>query len=305
MTSDGWTGAVRHRLGLGRLLPLGGPRDGAWLTEAAAEAVLRRAARDVAGVRLGVLRLGLADPDGPFESAVPAPPSGLPPGPLRVTAECAASASEPLPTTTARLRSALASTAAERLGLVVSEVDLRVTDLLGTEPGREGTGARPDVESGTAADPRPDVEVGGVAAGRRPDVEEGLGAGTRPGTGPEPGRQPLPGVTPASASAPPPVPVAVAAPVPGGSVLAGDEALAAAAALAVPGVTGTSGVLGRAVRIEERDDMTATLPRRHAQLEITAAVTHRTLDVALAVRAAVSAALPDRPTVTVLVTAVD
>ncbi|MDQ0962768.1 hypothetical protein QFZ66_006646 [Streptomyces sp. B4I13] len=315
MTSDGWTGAVRHRLGLGRLLPLGGPRDGAWLTEAAAEAVLRRAARDVAGVRLGALRLGLADPDGPFESAVPAPPSALPPGPLRVTAECAASASEPLPTTTARLRSALASTAAERLGLVVSEVDLRVTDLLGTEQVREGTGARPDVESGTAADPRPDVEVGGVGAGTRPDVEvggvaagrrpdvEGPGAGTRPGTGPEPGRQPPPGVTPTSAPAPPPV--AVAAPVPGGSVLAGDEALAAAAALAVPGVTGTSGVLGRAVRIEERDDMAATLPRRHAQLEITSAVTHRTLDVALAVRAAVSAALPDRPTVTVLVTAVD
>ncbi|MCX5268834.1 nucleopolyhedrovirus P10 family protein [Streptomyces sp. NBC_00199] len=277
MTSDGWTGAVRRRLGLGRLLPLGGPRDGAWLTEAAAEAVLRRAARNVTGVRLGVLRLELADPDGPFEPAVPAPPSALPPGPLRVTAECAAAAYEPLPTTTARLRSALATTATQRLGLVVSEIDLRVTELLDTEPeSAAGTGARPDAEAGTGAGARPDMATG-----------------TETGAGPGPGRQPRPGVTPASV------------PAPGGADLAGDEALAAAAALAVPGVTGTSGVLGRAVRLEERHDSTAALPRRHVQLEITAAATPRTLDVALAVRTAVSAALPDRPTVTVLVTAVD
>ncbi|MFI1508440.1 nucleopolyhedrovirus P10 family protein [Streptomyces sp. NPDC020597] len=279
MTADGWTGAVRRRLGLGRLLPLGGPRDGAWLTEAAAEAVLRRAARDVAGVRLGVLRLGLADPDGPFESAaVPAPPSALPPGPLRVTAECAASASEPLPTTTTRLRSALAATAAQHLGLVVTEVDLRVTELLGTEAEVD---VKADVEAVTETGTEPDVR-----AGAEPDVRAGAGAppavGSRgsTGTGEEPGRPPLPGVP------------------------ADDEALAAAAALAVPGVTGTSGVLGRAVRLEERHDTTAALPRRHVQLEITTAAAHRTLDVALAVRAAVSAALPDRPTVTVLVTAV-
>ncbi|MDX3800859.1 hypothetical protein [Streptomyces sp. AK04-3B] len=319
MTSDGWTGAVRRRLGLGRLLPLGGPRDGAWLTEAAAEAVLRRAAHNVTGVRLGVLRLGLADPDRPFESAVPAPPSALPPGPLRVSAECAASASEPLPTTTARLRSVLATTATQRLGLVVSEVDLRVTELLDTAPESETgtcTGARPDVEAGRGAGVRQDVESGASARPDvvrpdtvrpdivRPDVESGTATGAETGTagtatgaetgpGPGAGQQPGPGVAPASA------------PAPGGAEPAGDEALAVAAALAVPGVTGTSGVLGRAVRLEERHDSTAALPRRHVQLEITAAATHRTLDVALAVRTAVSAALADRPTVTVLVTAVD
>ncbi|MGW1273307.1 nucleopolyhedrovirus P10 family protein [Streptomyces sp. NPDC002491] len=260
MTADGWTGAVRRRLGLGRLLPLGGPRDGAWLTEAAAEAVLRRAARDVAGVRLGVLRLGLADPDGPFDSAVPGPPSALPPAPLRMTAECAASASEPLPTTTARLRSALAAAAAQQLGLMVSEVDLRVTELLDAEQ-------NVDVEG--------DGEADGEASGEEPD------------------RRPRPDATAAPAAEP------------GGAVPAGDEAIAAAAALAVPGVTGTSGGLGRPVRLEERHDTTAALPRRHVQLEITTAAAHRTLDVALAVRAAVSAALPDRPTVSVLVTAVD
>ncbi|WP_327314158.1 nucleopolyhedrovirus P10 family protein [Streptomyces sp. NBC_01235] len=237
MTVDGWTSAVRHQLGLGRLLPLGGPRDGAWITEAAAEAVLRRAVRDVGGVRLGALRLGPADPEGGSESVVPAPPSALAPGPLRVTAECAATASEPLPTAVARLRDALAAAATERLGLVVSEVDLRVTELLDDEPGTE--------------------------------------------------------------------PERSAAPVPGGPALVGDEAFAAAAALSVPGVTGTSGVLGRAVRVEERQDASAALPRRHARVEITVSADRRTVDVARAVRGTVSETLPDHPTVAVLVTAVD
>ncbi|MFC9291362.1 hypothetical protein ACFT0E_32725, partial [Streptomyces sp. NPDC057052] len=108
MTSDGWTRVVREQLGMGRLLPLGGPRDGAWIAEDAARAVLRRAARELPGVRLGALRISVADPDAVYEPAVPAPPSALPPGPLRVTAEFAAAASEPLPTTASRLRDALA-----------------------------------------------------------------------------------------------------------------------------------------------------------------------------------------------------
>ncbi|MEU8570959.1 hypothetical protein AB0C51_21890, partial [Streptomyces pathocidini] len=33
MAADGWAGTVRRQLGLGRLLPLGGPDDGAWITE--------------------------------------------------------------------------------------------------------------------------------------------------------------------------------------------------------------------------------------------------------------------------------
>ncbi|MFS4097347.1 nucleopolyhedrovirus P10 family protein, partial [Streptomyces sp. AF1A] len=55
--ADTWTQAVRHQLGLGRLLPLGGSRDGAWIAERAATAVLVRAADGVPGVRLGALRL--------------------------------------------------------------------------------------------------------------------------------------------------------------------------------------------------------------------------------------------------------
>ncbi|MER6954743.1 nucleopolyhedrovirus P10 family protein [Streptomyces sp. NPDC000618] len=238
MTADGWTSAVRHQLGLGRLLPLGGPRDGAWITEAAAEAVLRRAVRTVRGVRLGTLRLGPADPEAASESVVPAPPSGLAPGPLRVTAECAAGPSEPLPTAASRLRDALAAAAADRLGLAVSEVDLRVTALLDEDPGAE--------------------------------------------------------------------PEQAPAPVPAGPALTGDEALAATAALSVPGVTGTSAVLGRGVRIEEHQDAAtvAALPRRHARVEITVAADRPALAVTRAVRTAVAEALPDHPTVAVLVTAV-
>jgi hypothetical protein len=129
-TADRWTQAVRQQLGLGRLLPLGGPRDGAWIAERAAEAVLRRAARDAPGVRLGTLRITLADPGGTEAPAVPAPPSGLAPGPLRVTAQFAATPSEPLPTTASLLRTTLATAAEERLGLTVTDVDLRVTALL-------------------------------------------------------------------------------------------------------------------------------------------------------------------------------
>jgi hypothetical protein len=128
--ADTWTQAVRHQLGLGRLLPLGGSRDGAWIAERAATAVLVRAADGVPGVRLGALRLALADPREPAEPVVPAPPSALPPGALRVTADFAATPAEPLPTAADRLRTALATAAAQRLGLVVTEVDLRVTDLL-------------------------------------------------------------------------------------------------------------------------------------------------------------------------------
>ncbi|MFC8129084.1 nucleopolyhedrovirus P10 family protein [Streptomyces sp. NPDC057302] len=130
MTGDGWTEAVRRQLGLGRVLPLGGPGDGSWLTEACADGVLRHAAERVSGVRLGGLRVALADTSEEYVSAVPSPPSALAPGPLRITAEFAAEPTEPLPAAAARLRAALFAAAEERLGLVVQEVDLSVTTLL-------------------------------------------------------------------------------------------------------------------------------------------------------------------------------
>ncbi|MFJ2258106.1 nucleopolyhedrovirus P10 family protein [Streptomyces sp. NPDC087844] len=167
MTADRWTQAVRQQLGLGRLLPLGGPGDGAWITEAAAVAVLRRAAHPVPGVRLGSLRLALVDPDSAAEPAVPPPPSALPPGPLRIDAEFAATPTEPLPTAASRLRAALTTTAVDALGLTVTEVDLRVTGLLeeglleeGEDPPRP---AEPDPAPSAVPHPSPDTDESRVA----------------------------------------------------------------------------------------------------------------------------------------------
>ncbi|MDT9696099.1 nucleopolyhedrovirus P10 family protein [Streptomyces sp. P17] len=238
MTADGWARTVRQQLGLGRLLPLGGPRDGAWITEEAAGSALRRAAHDVTGVRLGALRIGLADPARAPEPVVPAPPSALPPGVLRVTADFEATAAEPLPTVADRLRTTLAEAADQRLGLAVTEVDLRVTALL--DETAEPAPARPQ-ESPSAREPSD-----------------------------------------------------------------GDESRVAAAALAVPGVaglTGTLGGLGRPVHFEERP-AEAALPARHVRVEIAVHADHRAVVVARAVRAKVAKALPDHPTVAVLVTAV-
>ncbi|MFE2812895.1 nucleopolyhedrovirus P10 family protein [Streptomyces nigra] len=136
-TADRLQRAVRRQTGLGRLLPLGGARDGAWIFERAAEAVLRRAAEPVRGARLGALRIGPAGPGGTAEPVVPPPPSALPPGPLRITAECAAAGAEPLPVTADRLRAAL-SAASDHLGLTVTEVDLRVTALFDEDGGDGG-----------------------------------------------------------------------------------------------------------------------------------------------------------------------
>ncbi|SMQ15377.1 hypothetical protein SAMN06272771_1706 [Streptomyces sp. Ag82_O1-12] len=169
MTADRWTQAVRHQLGIGRLLPLGDARDGAWIAERAAEAVLRSAAWDAPGVRLDALRVAGADPEDTEEPAVPAPPSALPPGPLRVTAEFAATASQPLPATAALLRETLAAAATQRLGLTVTEVDLRVTGLLEEEgPGEAGVAARlPEPPSAALAEGDDEGRVAAAALGVR------------------------------------------------------------------------------------------------------------------------------------------
>lgn len=130
VATDRLARAVREQLTLGRLLPLGGPADGAWLTEQAARSVLRRAEARVAGARLGSLRIGLADPARAARPAVPAPVSALPPGPLRIGVTCVAVAGQPLQSVTQELRTALHACATERLGLEIDSIDLRVTELL-------------------------------------------------------------------------------------------------------------------------------------------------------------------------------
>ncbi|WP_406389190.1 hypothetical protein [Streptomyces sp. NBC_00887] len=154
--ADGWTAAVRLRLDLGRLLPLGGPADGAWIAERAAAAVLRDAAAG-SGAVLGRLRIASADADSAPDPVVPPPPSALPPGPLRIEAGFSTTAQRPLHVTADALRSALLVAASVRLGLDVTEVDLRVTGLLDEEPEpaavpqAEVRRAEPDGVAGTAA----------------------------------------------------------------------------------------------------------------------------------------------------------
>ncbi|MFD4034800.1 hypothetical protein ACFWVP_30930 [Streptomyces sp. NPDC058637] len=218
--ADGWTAAVRQRLGLGRLLPLGGAADGSWIAERAAAEALRDAAVG-SGAVLGTLRIAPAYADGAPDPVVPGPPSALPPGPLRIEAGFSATARRPLPATADALRSALLTAAAERLGLVVDEVDLRVTALLDEEPGRVG---RSPAEVREA---RPDGVAGTTAA-------------------------------------------------------------------AVPGVVSLTRVLGNAVQSGAG----------HVRVELATAGDHRALDVAQAVRKAVTGAVDGGPTVAVLVTAV-
>ncbi|SOE14538.1 hypothetical protein SAMN06272775_5482 [Streptomyces sp. 2323.1] len=147
MTANQWAQAVRTQLKIGRMLPLGGPADGSWITEQAAAGVLRTAAGTPPGVRLGSLRLSVADPDRAPEPAVPAPPSALPPGPLRIEADFAATGDRPLPMVADQVRAALLEASVRELGLVVAMVDLRVSGLL-DEASDEAAGAPPPAPAG-------------------------------------------------------------------------------------------------------------------------------------------------------------
>ncbi|MFJ5677201.1 hypothetical protein [Streptomyces sp. NPDC093097] len=242
MSADEVARAVRAQLGIGRVLPLGGPADGAWITEGAARAALLRAPGAPPGVRLGTLRLSLAAPDDAPAPAVPAPPSALPPGPLRLTADFAAPPGRPLPALAARLRTALLAAAEDGLGLRVSAVDLRVGDLV-------------DETAGPA--PADVVEERGRETG----------AGTAPGRAGRPGAE-------------------------------GPDDLAARV-LAVPGVARLAPApAGRS------GPLTRTGDGRHVLVQLVTAGGHRPLDVARAVRRAVTGPPPAPASAAVLVTAV-
>ncbi|MEV6091446.1 hypothetical protein AB0N39_15395 [Streptomyces cellulosae] len=298
MTADRWTRMVRQQVGLGRFLPLGGPDDGAWIAERAAGGALREAAeREMPEVRLDGVRLGLADPDRAADPAVPPPPSALPPGPLRLSAEFAATAAWPLPETASRLRTALAVAATERLGLDVAEVDLRVTELLDVEPStaRSGAAGTPGGADGSGAAGTPGGATGAGAA----DTPEGAGAPDAARVaGPSGGAGARDTAHAFGSDA------AAGAADDRGAGSQGERV--ADAVLGVPGVSRLTGVWGRAVRLGEQGTGAGdALPRRHARVDLAVAAGFRPLEVARAVRAAVAEALPDRPTVAVLVTDLD
>ncbi|WP_369356237.1 hypothetical protein [Streptomyces sp. cg2] len=165
MAANGLAHTVRQQLGIGRILPLGGPADGAWITERAARAALLRAPGTPPGVRLDALRLSLATPGDAPAATVPAPPSALPPGPLRIAADLAAPSGRPLPALAAQLRTALLAAAEDGLGLRVGAVDLRIGELLDT-PAEDGPG-----EKDRAAD-RPPAPAAAGPAGAAADPSD-------------------------------------------------------------------------------------------------------------------------------------
>ncbi|MEU1103094.1 hypothetical protein ABZ408_19295 [Streptomyces tibetensis] len=83
MKTEAGTQAVRHQFGQGRLLPLGGPADGTWITEQAAVQALGRAANEIPGVRLESLRIGPVPLESVSEPTVRPPTSAMLPEPLR------------------------------------------------------------------------------------------------------------------------------------------------------------------------------------------------------------------------------
>lgn len=172
--TEAWKQAVRSQLGLGRLLPLGGPQDGTWITEQAAVQALRHTAAEVPGVRLESLRIGPAPLQPVSQPAVRPPASALRPGPLTIEAAFTASPVRPLPETADELRRTLLDAATERLGLATGTADMRITDL------REAPEA--DVTSRTAATamrPTPEAAATGTEsmrglAGQLADVAAGV-----------------------------------------------------------------------------------------------------------------------------------
>ncbi|MBL1115756.1 hypothetical protein JK364_25615 [Streptomyces sp. 110] len=161
MVTDRLAQTVREQLRIGRLLPLGEREDGSWITERAASDVLGRAAAEVPGAHLGALRIGPVDPGAAGTPAVPPPPSALPPGPLRIAAECGATLEEPIPVTADRLRGVLLDAATDRLGLLVEAVDIRVTEVLDELPAPPPETPRPHRTK--SPDHGPDPATGAVA----------------------------------------------------------------------------------------------------------------------------------------------
>jgi hypothetical protein len=150
MTSDRLAEAVRAQVAIGRLLPLGGPADDAWITEQAVAGVLRAAAARIGGVRIGEVRVG---------------------SDLRVDASFEATADRPLPVTAELLRGVLWEAAHQGLGLRVVAVDLTVAGLLNEAPEppepaapAEPVPALPDGEPGPVPGARLTARLGGVGS---------------------------------------------------------------------------------------------------------------------------------------------
>lgn len=178
MGSDQLVRAVRQQVSLGRILPLGGPADGAWIAERAARTVLLRETAALPGVRVEAVRLRPVYPETAEEPepVVPPPPSGLPPLPLRIEADLSAVPDGPLPARARQLRIALGAAAEQWLGLEVAAIDVHVAGLL--DAGERGDGGEKPAgdtraDAADAADAGSGAEDAGDAAGAGPPPPQG------------------------------------------------------------------------------------------------------------------------------------
>ncbi|WP_338692655.1 Asp23/Gls24 family envelope stress response protein [Streptomyces sp. Q6] len=118
---------VRLELRPGRPLPLGEPAEGLWIMEAVAARSIRAAAETVPGVRAGSCRLPASDGDGT----------------VRAHLEIHAPARVPLPDVAALVRERVREAADRELGLALTVVDIRVTDIVPAAADEEQEGPTP------------------------------------------------------------------------------------------------------------------------------------------------------------------
>ncbi|WP_405616226.1 hypothetical protein OG292_22745 [Streptomyces sp. NBC_01511] len=109
---------VRLELRPGRPLPLGEPDDDLWIVEAAAARAFRAAAESVPGVRAGSCRIS------PRER-----------GPVRVRLEVAAGVHLSLPELAEEVRTRVAESARDTIGIEVESIDVLVIDLFDGDEG--------------------------------------------------------------------------------------------------------------------------------------------------------------------------
>lgn len=109
---------VRLELRPGRPLPLGEPDDDLWIVEAAAARAFRAAAESLPGVRAGSCRVS------PRER-----------GPVHVRLEVAAGVQLNLPELAEEIRSRVAESARDAIGIEVESIDVLVVDLFDGEEG--------------------------------------------------------------------------------------------------------------------------------------------------------------------------
>ncbi|MEW1828312.1 Asp23/Gls24 family envelope stress response protein [Streptomyces sp. NPDC088196] len=108
---------VRLELRPGRPLPLGEPAEDFWIMEAVVARAVRAAAESVPGVRAGSCRLRDGGDGGDGDG-------------VEVRLEIHAPADAPLPELAARVRERVWEAADRELGMDITAVDIRVTDLV-------------------------------------------------------------------------------------------------------------------------------------------------------------------------------